>query len=144
MIGRVTVRIPTPLRSLTQGADEVLVPGATVGEVLHGLDDSLLQRILTPEREMRQFVNIYLGPKNVSTLDGLATPVKEGDVLSIIPAVAGGNPGQEKDRWLQELRRRIPAVTPREALALQRRGALLPDTGERYASTGMWGQRAEQ
>lgn len=130
MIGTVTVRIPTPLRSLTQGADEIQIPGATVGEVLHGLDDSLLQRILTPEGEVRQFVNIYLGPKNVYTLDGLATPVKEGDVLSIIPAVAGGNLGQEKDRWLQQLRTRIPAVTPRQALALQRRGALLVDVRE--------------
>ena len=130
MSGTVTVRIPTPLRSLTQGADEVQVAGATVGEILHGMDGSLLQRILTPEGDVRQFVNLYLGPRNVSTLDGLATPVKEGDVLSIIPAVAGGNLGQEKDRWLQELKTQIPAVTPREALALQRQGGLLVDVRE--------------
>lgn len=126
----VTVRIPTPLRPLAGGADELRVQGATVGEVLHTLDDSLLERILTPEGEVRHFVNVYLGPKNVGSLDGLATPVNEGDVLSIVPAVAGGNAAKAKDRRLVELKARIPEVSPQDALVLQRQGAALVDVRE--------------
>ncbi len=87
---QVTIRIPTPLRPLAGGADEVQAEGTTVGEVLHHLDRALLERILTPDGEVRHFVNIYLGSQNVTTLDNLATQVAEGDVLAIIPAVAGG------------------------------------------------------
>jgi molybdopterin converting factor small subunit len=89
----VTVRIPTPLRSYTQGADELRAEGATVAEVMRTLGaahDGLLARVLTPAGEPRQFVNIYLGSRNVRTLQGMATPVSEGDVISIVPAVAGG------------------------------------------------------
>ena len=91
----VTVRIPAPLRSYTRGVDEVPAAGACVAEALSSLDaahDGLLARILTPDGEPRQFVNIYLGSRNVRTLQGMATPVKEGDVISIVPAVAGGAP----------------------------------------------------
>ncbi len=86
----VTIRIPTPLRPLAYGASEVQAEGTTVGEVLNQLDKALLERIFTPEGEVRHFVNIYLGSRNVSSLDKLETPVAEGDVLAIIPAVAGG------------------------------------------------------
>ena len=131
MNATVAVRIPTPLRPLADGADELRVQGATVGEVLQSLDDALLDRILTPEGEVRRFVNLYLGPDNVTTLDGLATPVAEGDVLSIVPAVAGGsNAARAKDRRLAQLRADIPAVGPREALELQRAGAVLLDVRE--------------
>ena len=58
--------------------------------MLNQLDKALLERVLTPEGEIRNFVNIYLGSRNVSSLDKLDTPVAEGDVLAIIPAVAGG------------------------------------------------------
>ena len=89
----VTVRIPTPLRPYTQGVDEVRAEGATVAEAIHALGAAyagLLARVLTPEGEPRQFVNIYLGSRNVRTLRGMATPVSDGDVISIVPAVAGG------------------------------------------------------
>lgn len=89
----VTVRIPAPLRSYTKGADEVRVAAASVAEALSSLarsHDGLSARILTPEGEPRQFVNIYLGGRNVRALQGMATPVAEGDVISIVPAVAGG------------------------------------------------------
>jgi len=89
----VTIRIPTPLRSFTEGADEVKVNGSTVGEALKALGathNGVLDRVLTPEGEVRQFVNIYLGSQNVRSLNGLVTPVAEGAVLSIVPAVAGG------------------------------------------------------
>ena len=87
---QVTIRIPTPLRPLADGASEVKAEGTTVAEVLDQLDKALLERILTPEGEIRHFVNIYLGSHNISSLDKLETAVAEGDVLAIIPAVAGG------------------------------------------------------
>lgn len=89
----VTVRIPTPLRSYTQGTDEVRARGDTVAEALLTLGavhDGLLARVLTADGEPRQFVNIYLGSRNVRTLQGMATSVSEGDIISIVPAVAGG------------------------------------------------------
>ena len=89
----VVIRIPTPLRSYTQGADEVRVDAVTVGDALAALGtlhDGVLARLLTPSGEPRQFVNFYLGSQNVRVLNGLQTPVKDGDVVSIIPAVAGG------------------------------------------------------
>ena len=90
----VTVRIPTPLRPYTQGADEARAEGATVADAMRALGmahGGLLARVLTPEGEPRQFVNIYLGSRNVCTLQGMATRVSEGDVISIVPAVAGGS-----------------------------------------------------
>jgi molybdopterin/thiamine biosynthesis adenylyltransferase/rhodanese-related sulfurtransferase/molybdopterin converting factor small subunit len=126
----VTIRIPTPLRALAGGADEVRAQGATVGEAMKALDTALLARILTPEGQVRQFVNIYLGAQNIVTLKGLATPLQDGDVLSIVPAVAGGNMRSAKQQRLAELSERIPAVSPREALELQRRGAVLVDVRE--------------
>ena len=74
----VTVRIPTPLRSYTQGADEVRAEGATVAEAIRALGaahDGLLTRVITAEGEPRQFVNFYLGSRNVRTLQGMATRV---------------------------------------------------------------------
>jgi MoaD family protein, archaeal len=90
----VSVRIPTPLRSFTGGADEARAEGETVEDVLKALGASyngLLERVLTPDGELRNFVNVYLGSSNVRSLKGLKTPVSEGDVLSIVPAVAGGD-----------------------------------------------------
>ena len=89
----VTVRIPTPLRSYTGGADQVRVEGGTVGDALQALvsaHDGLGARILDAEGRPRNFVNVYLGGRNVRTLEGLNTNVADGDVLSIVPAVAGG------------------------------------------------------
>jgi molybdopterin converting factor small subunit len=92
-MSRATVRIPTPLRPLTGGQDEVPAAGATVGEVLRDLGtrhEGLLARILDGEGELRSFVNVYLGDANVRTLEGLRSAVGEGSVLHIVPAVAGG------------------------------------------------------
>ncbi len=92
--GTVTIRIPTPLRSDTQGADEVQVAATTVGEALAALGalhGGVLPRILADSGQPRQFVNIYLGGRNIRALNGLQTAVADGDVISIIPAVAGGD-----------------------------------------------------
>jgi sulfur-carrier protein adenylyltransferase/sulfurtransferase len=125
-----TVRIPSPLRPLAGGADEVNVQGATVGEALRTLDPALVERVLTPEGELRPFINVYLRASNIRTLQGLATPVGEGDVLVLVPAVAGGNGRKASDERIAQLRTQIPGVSPQEALALQREGAALIDVRE--------------
>ncbi|NIR31565.1 MAG: MoaD/ThiS family protein [Gammaproteobacteria bacterium] len=89
----VTVRIPTPLRSFTSGADEVQTEGTTVGEALAALRSShegLVENVLAADGELRNFVNVFVGSNNVRSLQGLKTPLSEGDVLAIVPAVAGG------------------------------------------------------
>lgn len=95
-MSQATVRIPTPLRSFTGGADEVASRGATVGEVLHALGErhqGLVERIVDGDGKLRNFVNVYLDDKNVRTLEGLDSPVREGAVIHIVPAVAGGRQG---------------------------------------------------
>ena len=90
----VMVRIPTPLRSFTGDADEVRAEGATIGEMLKALSTvhtGLLEQVMSPQGELRNFVNVYRGGENVRSLEGLATPVSDNDVVSIVPAVAGGS-----------------------------------------------------
>ena len=88
----VTVRIPTPLRSLTGGADEVKAEGATVAAVIEDLEKrhaGVRDRLLD-EKGVRRFVNIYVGDEDIRFLDGLQTELKDGAELAIIPAIAGG------------------------------------------------------
>ena len=87
------VRIPAPLRTLTGGAGELVIDGSTVGEVLKGLDATHAgfgERIFDAEGGLRRFVNVFLDEEDVRFLDGLATPVTDGQTISIVPAVAGG------------------------------------------------------
>lgn len=89
----VTVRVPTTLRTLTSGASEVSVEGATVSEVLDALEadhPGFKGRLLDDDGGLRRFVNLYVADDDVRFRDGLATPVAEGDTVAIIPAVAGG------------------------------------------------------
>jgi len=88
----VTVRIPTPLRSLTGGADEVSVEGATVAEVIESLEVNHpgMKDRLCDDKGVRRFVNIYANDEDIRFLDNLETTLKEGDTLSIVPAIAGG------------------------------------------------------
>jgi molybdopterin/thiamine biosynthesis adenylyltransferase/rhodanese-related sulfurtransferase/molybdopterin converting factor small subunit len=128
----VHIRIPTPLRSYTAGAGEIHIEANTVGAALAALGathDGILSRVLSPEGEVRPFVNIYLGSRNIHSLDGLATVVTTGDVISIVPAVAGGV-AKAKDARLAELKKLIPEVSPREALAMQASGSVLVDVRE--------------
>ncbi len=86
------VSIPTPLRQHTGGQDKVDGQGATVGEVLNDVTTrhpELRDRIFEGA-EVRRFVNVYINNEDIRYLDELATPVKEGDEISIIPAIAGG------------------------------------------------------
>ena len=86
------VRIPTPLRTLTGGADEVIASGKTVGEVIEDLErrhPGIRERLLD-DKDVRRFINIYVGEEDVRFLDGLRTTLKAGDQISIVPAIAGG------------------------------------------------------
>ena len=89
----VTVRVPTQLRTLTNGAGEVTVEGDSVGKVLQALDSSypgFAGRLFDDSGGLRRFVNVFLADEDVRFLKGLDTPGPDGQTLSIIPAVAGG------------------------------------------------------
>ncbi|MGD0380124.1 MAG: ubiquitin-like small modifier protein 1 [Acidimicrobiales bacterium] len=89
----VTVRVPAQLRTLTGGAAQVTVDGSTVGEVLKALDAShpgFGDRLFDEGGSLRRFVNVFLADEDVRFLEGLDTPVVQGQTLSIVPAVAGG------------------------------------------------------
>ena len=89
----VTVRIPTQLRTLTGGASEVSVAGATVAEVLKALDaehPGFGERIFDESGALRRFVNIFVADEDIRFLQNLETPLTDGQVVSIVPAVAGG------------------------------------------------------
>jgi sulfur-carrier protein len=89
----VKVRIPTPLRKLTGGADEVSADGANIGELIDNLEAAhagLKDRLCDEAGEIRRFVNIYVNDEDVRFLDGRSTALKDGDEVSIVPAIAGG------------------------------------------------------
>jgi molybdopterin converting factor small subunit len=89
----VTVRIPTQLRSLTGGASETTVEGATVAEVLKALDAAnpgFAERIFDDGGALRRFVNVFVADEDIRFLQNLDTPTAAGQVVSIVPAVAGG------------------------------------------------------
>ena len=89
----VKVRIPSPLRSYTNGADIVETGGSSVGEVLNGLKEKasgIEGRLFKGPNQLNRFVNVYLNDEDIRFLKNLETPVKEGDEISIVPAIAGG------------------------------------------------------
>lgn len=96
----VTVRIPTPLRRLTQNQAEVEAEGDTIESLIENLEASypgLKERICDESGNVRRFVNIYLNDEDIRFLDGGATAVNDGDDISIIPAIAGGSSDGERD-----------------------------------------------
>ncbi|HEY8524861.1 MAG TPA: ubiquitin-like small modifier protein 1 [Acidimicrobiales bacterium] len=89
----VSVRIPTTLRTLTAGKSEVATDGSTVRDVLANLDKAhpgFSDRLLDEDGNLRRFVNVFVADDDIRFLNGLDTPVPEGETVSIIPAVAGG------------------------------------------------------
>jgi molybdopterin converting factor small subunit len=92
-MSRIIVQLPPPLRPFADGAAELPIEAGTVGEALARLGSgrpALLARVLTPEGELRPYVNVFVGERNVRRLDGLQTALADGAVVAIIPAVAGG------------------------------------------------------
>ncbi len=89
----VTVRIPTPLRRMTNGQDKVEMEESNLSTMIENLDTSypgVKERLIDENGELRYFVNIYLNGEDVRFLDGLDTTTSAGDEISIVPAVAGG------------------------------------------------------
>ena len=89
----VTVRIPTPLRRVTNGQEKALAEGGNLDEAISSLDaqfPGIRERLCDERGEIRNFVNIYVNGEDIRFLDGLRTATKPGDEISIVPAVAGG------------------------------------------------------
>ena len=89
----VVVRIPTPLRRMTNGQAKVEIDTNNVGDMVEQLDSSypgFKARLVDENGDLRYFVNIYLNGEDVRFLQGLDTATKSGDEVSIVPAVAGG------------------------------------------------------
>ncbi len=89
----ILVRVPTPLRRLTNGQDKLDVAASTITELIDKMNadfPGFKERLLDEAGDLRYFVNIYLNGEDVRFLKGLATSTKTGDEISIVPAVAGG------------------------------------------------------
>ena len=89
----IQVRIPSPLRKLTGDQEVVPAEGTTIGEILANLDKAfpgLIERICDEQGNVRRFVNIFVNDEDIRFLEEKATTVKDGDEISIVPAIAGG------------------------------------------------------
>ena len=89
----VTVRVPTPLRSFTNGAEEVNIEGNTIQEVLDNLEanhSGIKERLCGEDGKIRRFLNVYINDEDIRFLQNQETAVKDGDTVSIVPAIAGG------------------------------------------------------
>jgi sulfur-carrier protein adenylyltransferase/sulfurtransferase len=134
-MARTTVRIPTPLRSFVGGKNELAVDAPTVGAAIQRIAEEhpeLRRHLLTTEGQLRNFVSVYLNEKDVRTLQRDATPVRDGDVVSIVPAIAGGAPAEARDRTSSPgLARSEPAERPftQDELRRYSRHLLLPEVG---------------
>jgi len=133
---KATVKVPTPLRAFAGGASELSLEATTVGGVIRALAEAnpaLMRHLFTTEGRLRNFVTVYLNDEDIRFLDREATPLKEGDVVSIVPAVAGGAPGVSRNRG----HRSAAAVTPpaptetfsTDDLRRYSRHLLLPEVG---------------
>ncbi len=90
----VTVNIPTPLRRLTGGQSRVQAQGTDIQSIIEDLEKQfpgIRDRLLDENGEIKRFINVYLNEDEIRTLQGKATPVSEGDRISIVPAMAGGS-----------------------------------------------------
>ena len=89
----VKVRIPTPLRKITNGSDEVNAEGASITELIDDLEKNfpgLKERICDEEGKVRRFVNLYVNDEDIRFMNNMETELKDGDEVSIVPAIAGG------------------------------------------------------
>jgi molybdopterin synthase sulfur carrier subunit len=89
----IKVRIPTPLRPLTKGQGEVEAKAANIADMIGSLDTTypgLKDRLCDDKGELRRFVNIYVNEEDIRFLKGKETSLKDGDEVSIVPAIAGG------------------------------------------------------
>ena len=94
MNATVTVRIPEALRQFTGGKPELPVKAETIADVMRALDSegypTLVRHVCMHDGQLRPFVNVYRGERDVRTLDGIETSLEQGDIVTILPSVAGG------------------------------------------------------
>lgn len=122
----ITILIPTPLRQFAGGKSEVEVLGDNVGEALNALTTEftdLRKHLYTEQDALRNFINVYVGDEDIRYLDGADTPVAEGETLTIVPSIAGGNTVAEA-RSSDEL----PTLTTEEYQRYSRH-LILPEVG---------------
>ncbi len=120
------VKVPTPLRGFAGGNAEVEVEGSTVGEVVRALTSAypdLARHLLTPEGTLRSCVSVFVNQTDVRTLEREATVLREGDVVSIVPAIAGGAPTHGTS---------LPVLTPGPGAA-RRSDTFSPEELRRYS-----------
>src|SRR3954463_6703704 len=123
----ITVSIPTPLRGFTGGCDTIDLPGETVGQMLDGLlaaHAGLRRHLIQEDGRLRTFVNLYLNETDIRHLSSTATPVRPGDVLTIVPSIAGGSPAVENGQPLSHaevLRYSRHLLLPEVGMAGQRK-----------------------
>jgi molybdopterin synthase sulfur carrier subunit len=89
----IKVRVPAPLQKLTNGREEISASGATIRELIEDLEKNfpgIKERICDESNRVRKFINIYVNGEDVRFLKRDETPLKDGDVVSIVPAIAGG------------------------------------------------------
>ena len=89
----IKIRIPTPLRPLTRGQGEVEAKASSIAEMIDNLNvthPGLKERLCDEKGELRRFVNIYVNEEDIRFLKGKDTSLKDGDEVSIVPAIAGG------------------------------------------------------
>ena len=89
----INVRIPTPLRKFTNDQSDVEIEGSSVGEVIDNLEAAhggIKEKLVDEEGSIRRFVNVYVNDEDIRFLDGADTKVKDGDSVTIVPAIAGG------------------------------------------------------
>lgn len=116
----VDIRLPTALRAFADKQEKVTVEAATVGEALNSLfakHDRLKAQLLAADGTLRSFVNVYVNEDDARDQQGLATPIKDGDTILIVPAIAGGATAAAE-----------PALTKAE-LARYNRHLILPEVG---------------
>ena len=118
------ILIPTPLRAYTDKQSAVEAAGGTIGEALGDLTarfGDLRQHLFTPEGQLRSFVNVYVNDEDIRYLQREATPLKAGDVVSIVPSVAGGSPATT-------VAANAPELTPAEVKRYSRH-LIMPEVG---------------
>lgn len=89
----VSVRIPTPLRKLSGDRDELSIDASTVSALIEGIESEcpgMKSRLCDESGDVRRFINLYVNDEDIRFLDGVSTKLNDGDVVSIIPAIAGG------------------------------------------------------
>jgi len=110
-----TLRIPTPLRTYTGGKSEVIVSGSKIAEALTDLTTqfpAIKPHLFHETGELRPFVNLFVGENNIKDLQGVDTPIKEGDKIMLIPSIAGGCHCEERSLRRSNLMMREDCFAP--------------------------------